>query len=375
MWKIPLFDLNYDEKEEAAVHGVIRSKWLSMGPQTQEFEAGFSAYLGEGVNSLALSSCTAALHLSLLAAGIGPGDEVIISGLSFVACLNVVSMVGATPVPADSLTLEDWNISPADIEAKITPNTRAIVVVHFAGYPCEMEEIARIAREHRLLLVEDVAHAVGASYHGKKCGTFGDIACFSFFSNKNLSTGEGGMLVTGNQEYYQRVKLLRSHGMTSMTIDRHENKSVSYDVVMPGLNYRMNELNAALGTVQLQKLDSANSLRRAHVQLYRSLLAQGGVTVPWASDAKDTEPSYHIFPVLLPEAADRSRVREALHDAGIQTSVHYPAYRFFSGYAGQMTRMLPVAEEISRRVLTLPLYPGMTRDMIAAVCQQVHRAL
>lgn len=364
MWKVPLFDLNYDESEEAAVLGVIRSKWLTMGAQTQGFEECFSAYLGGGVSSLAVSSCTAALHLSLLAAGIGPGDEVIISGLSFVACLNVVKMVGAIPVLADSLSLDDWNVSPMDIQAKITPQTRAIIIVHFAGYPCAIMEIAQIAREHRLLLVEDVAHAVGASYHGRKCGTFGDIACFSFFSNKNLSTGEGGMLVTDRQEYYQKLKLLRSHGMTSMTIDRHNNKSISYDVVMPGLNYRMNELNAALGTVQLKKLDTANSLRREHVLLYRTLLADGNVHVPWPFDAADTEPSYHIFPVLLPQGTNRRSVMEAMRDAGIQTSLHYPAYRDFSGYATHIVQSLPVAEEISRRVITLPLYPTMTEKQI-----------
>jgi dTDP-4-amino-4,6-dideoxygalactose transaminase len=375
MWKVPLFDLNYDEKEEAAVAGVLRSKWLTMGPHTQKFEESFSAYLGEEVNSVAVSSCTAALHLSLLAAGIGPGDEVIISGLSFVACLNVVCMVGATPVLADSLSLDDWNVSPMDIRARITPRTRAVIVVHFAGYPCAMEDIAQIAQEYGLLLIEDVAHAVGASYHGRKCGTFGDMACFSFFSNKNLSTGEGGMVVSANQEYYRKLKLLRSHGMTSMTIDRHNSKCISYDVVMPGLNYRMTELNAVLGTVQLQKLDNANGQRREHVQLYRTLLAGREVHVPWSSDPADSEPSYHIFPVLLPHGTNRLSVMEALRTAGIQTSLHYPAYRDFTGYAPFIEQSVPIAEEISSRVITLPLYPTMTAGMIEDVCEQVLRAV
>lgn len=375
MWNVPLFDLNYDEKEEAAVLEVIRSKWLTMGPKNHEFEERFSAYLGEGLSSLAVSSCTAALHLSLLAAGVGPGDEVIISGLSFVASLNVVSMVGATPVLADSLSLDDWNVSPTDIRSKITSRTRAIIIVHFAGYPCEMDEITSISREHNLMLIEDAAHAVGTSYHGKKCGTFGDISCFSFFSNKNLSTGEGGMLVTVSQEYHRKLKLLRSHGMNSMTVDRHNKKSISYDVVMPGLNYRMNELNAALGIVQLQKLDAANSQRRSHVQMYRSLLSGGEVHVPWPAEAADTEPSYHIFPVLLPQGIDRRGVMEKMRDSGIQTSLHYPAYRDFSGYASHIEQSLPIAEEISRRVITLPLYPTMTGEMINEVCKQVLHAV
>ena len=255
MWKVPLFDLEYDHQEIEAVVKVLESKWLSSGPRTQQFEEKFAKYLGGNVHCCAVSSCTASLHMALLLAGIKPDDEVILSGLSFVAALNMVTLVGATPVLADSKSLEDWNVSMNDIEQKITSKTKAVIVVHYAGYPCDMEELMFLVKKYDLILIEDVAHAIGAKYKGKKCGTFGDISCFSFFSNKNLSTGEGGMFVTSDSELGKKSKLFRSHGMTSMTVDRHERETISYDVVMPGVNYRMNEITAALGLVQLGKLD------------------------------------------------------------------------------------------------------------------------
>lgn len=373
MWKIPLFDLNYDQGEEEAVLAVLRSRWLTMGPRTQEFEERFAAYLGEGSRCLALSSCTAALHLSLLASGIGPGDEVIISGLSFVACLNVVTMVGATPVLADCKSLMNWNADPPDIQAKITGRTKAIMVVHFAGQPCDMNAIGAIARERNLLLIEDVAHAVGATLRGRQCGTFGDIACFSFFSNKNLSVGEGGMVVTRRSDLYDKLRLLRSHGMTSLTVDRHNKKSISYDVLIPGLNYRMDEIRAALGIVQLGKLDAANARRRELTAIYHRYLAPlPDVVVPWLNLEEGVVSSCHIMPILLPPDVDRLTAMEGLRAEGIQTSLHYPAYADFSAYRHGLGNRLTCADEISRRVLTLPLYPGMSESMVAEVCARLH---
>lgn len=375
MWKIPLFDLNYDQREEAAVLAVLRSRWLTMGLRTQQFEEAFAAMLGHDRKCLALSSCTAALHLSLLAADIGPGDEVVISGLSFVAALNVVSLVGATPVLADCVSLDDWNIDPDDIAAKITPRTKALIVVHFAGYPCNMDRLMAIAAQHKLLVIEDVAHAIGASWKGKQCGSFGDLACFSFFSNKNLSVGEGGMIATSRTDLDDRLRLLRSHGMTSLTIDRHSGRSISYDVLLPGLNYRMDEIRAALGLVQLEKLPEANRLRQERAKWYRKALQkQQKIIVPWEHESSYSASSYHIFPVLLPRQADRRQVMERLRVEGIQTSLHYPAYGQFSTYQGQF-ESLPVADEISARVLTLPLYPGMTETMVVDVCEQLHQAI
>jgi len=375
MWKVPLFDLNYDRHEEEAALEVIRSRWLTSGPKTARFEELFSEYLGGGVQSLALSSCTAALHLALLAAGVGPGDEVVVSALSFVACLNLVALTGATPVLADCVSLTDWNASPESIAARITPRTKAILVVHFAGYPCDMEAILALARPRGILVIEDVAHAVGADYRGAKCGTLADIGCFSFFSNKNLSTGEGGMLTTAREEIFQAVKLLRSHGMTSMTIERHDGKAISYDVLRPGLNYRFDEIRAALGIAQLAKLDDSNLKRAGHAAYYRERLAGlPGVVLPWNYPLGERSSSYHIFPILLPEKTNRQALVEALRRDGVQTSIHYPAYQSFSCYR-ELRQEVPVADQISDRVLTLPLYTGMGPAELDTVCDALERGL
>ncbi len=360
MWKVPLFDLNYDEREVKAVEAVLKSKWLSMGLKVQEFEKDFSLYLGGGVFSVAVSNCTVALHLSLLANDIGEGDEVIMSGLTFIACLNVIKMSGATPVLADSKSFSDWNVSPLDIAAKITQRTKAVIIVHYGGYPVDLDEIIKICRNNKLILIEDTAHAVGAEYKGKKCGTFGEVGCFSFFSNKNLSTGEGGMLVTKNKALNEKFKLLRSHGMTSMSIDRYNDNIISYDVVVPGTNYRLNEIMAALGIEQLKKLDQANLKRKKITAYYQQELSGiKGIIIPWLELPAGVSPSYHIFPVMLPEDADRKKIMGQLREAGIQSSIHYPAFREFSYYRRRVKEKLKVAEEVSRRVLTLPLYSTM----------------
>ena len=221
-WKVQLFKLNFDEREIKAVADVARSGWLTMGEQTKAFESRFSDFIGAGVQSIAVANGTAALHMALLATGIGPGDEVIIPALTFVADINVVVMVGARPVLADCRSLEDWNVDPAEIKRKTTRRTKAVMIVHYAGWPCDMDEIARHCRAEGLALVEDSAHAIGAEWRGGKCGTFGDVACFSFFTNKNLSVGEGGMFVTHDGQLAEKGRFLRSHGMSTLTLDRHE---------------------------------------------------------------------------------------------------------------------------------------------------------
>ncbi len=371
-WKVPLFDLDYDGSEEKAVLDVLRSKWLTTGPKTQEFEENFSKYLGNNIFSLAVSSCTAALHMSLLACGIGQGDEVIISGLSFVAALNIVTVTGATPVLADSKSLHDWNVSPKSIREQITPKTRAIIIVHFAGHPCDMDEIVSISEKNNIILIEDVAHAIGASYKNRKCGTFGHISCFSFFSNKNLSVGEGGMVVTKNQDLYTKLRFLRSHGMTSPTIDRHKQKSFSYDVVIPGLNYRIDEIRSSLGIVQLQKLDANNKKRELIVQHYVMQLENiKEISIPWKTPSDDRVSSYHIFPILLSKSTDRNAFMTFLKEKGIQTSIHYPAYNQFTSYQNLGKDELKLGQEISNRVVTLPLFPTMNTTDIVRVTSAI----
>lgn len=378
MWKVSLFELDFDRCESDAVAGVLESQWLTMGQQTQSFESNFSAFLNNGVSSTAVSSCTAALHMALLAVGVQPGDEVIIPALTFVADINVVKMIGAIPVLADSNSYEDWNISVQSVAEKITDKTKAVIVVHFAGYPCDMGDIVHLCQERNLYLIEDVAHAPGASYKGTRCGTFGDVGCFSFFTNKNLSIGEGGMFVTRNDSLHRKAGYLRSHGMTSLTLDRYKGRAVSYDVVQPGLNYRMDEMRAAIGQVQLQKLSKGNIRRCQLVKHYiQELSGCHRILIPFLAHIENTNitAAYHIFPVLLPVDCDRADVIQMMKNNGIQTSIHYPSFRDFSAFKDMSFTTTPIADEISRRVLTLPLFPTMSLEQVNLVVDSIKQAV
>lgn len=378
-WKTQLFELNYDERELRAAAEVIQSGWITMGEKTQSFERAFAEFLGEGVLCTATSSGTAALHMALLAAGVGPGDEVIIPALTFVADLNVVHIVGASPVVVDCLSDEDWNISPKGIAAAITPRTKAVLIVHYAGYACDVDVIRGALRAaaggRPVYLIEDCAHAPGAYYRGRACGTMGDIGCFSFFTNKNLSVGEGGMFVTRSAELHEKGRHLRSHGMTTLTLDRHQGRAVSYDVVRPGLNYRMDEIRAAMGLVQLEKLPEANRRRGVLVKRYRELLSSvPQVHLPFRNHTLG-EPSYHIFPLLLDEAVDRMEVIAGLKHQGIQSSIHYPPFAQFTAYRESGLSDTPIAWDIAKRELTLPLFPTMSFGQVESVCATLQELL
>jgi dTDP-4-amino-4,6-dideoxygalactose transaminase len=380
-WQVPLFDLEYDAREEAAVLDVLRSKWLTMGDRTTEFERAFCEELGGG-HVLAAANGTAALHLAVRSAGIGPGDEVIVPDLTFVATANAVLYEEATPVFADVVGEHDLTVDPDDIASKITPRTKAIMVMHYAGYPCRMDEILSVAREHGLAVIEDCAHAPGASYEGRELGTLGDFGCFSFFSNKNLAVGEGGAIWCRDEEAATRLRLMRSHGMTAQTLDRHKGHAWGYDVAELGYNYRLTEIEAALALVQLGKLEAGNAARRAHVEQYRELLSDvPGLVVPFA-DFETGWPfagtsSYHLMAVLLPAGVEREPVQAALKDAGIQTSVHYrPVHTFSSpSLANSRAEGLERVEAIAPRILTLSLWPGMSAEQVELVCSELKAAL
>jgi len=371
MWKVELFAPNYDHREGEAVAEVIESRWLTMGERTRAFESRFSEMLGEEVYCTALSSATGALHISLLSLGVRQGDEVIIPALTFVADINVVRMVGATPVLADCTSLDDWNMSAETIAKQITDKTKAVIIVHFAGYPCQMDEIVELCKERNIALIEDVAHAPEATYKGQKCGTFGDYGCFSFFTNKNLSVGEGGMISSKSQELNQQAQYYRSHGMTSLTLDRHKGRAITYDVAQSGLNYRIDEIRSALGLVQLDKLHEANKKRKALVERYiENLKDVEGITIPFL-ELKDIESVYHIFPILLDKKIDRVAFIGKLKEEGIQSSIHYPAFKDFTAFKDIGLNDAPIAEEIAQRELTLPLYPTMSFDEVDLVCRVV----
>ena len=375
MWDVPLFELNFDEREAQAVQAVIDSRWLTMGEQTKSFESDFAAMLGPDVHCFAVSSATAALHMSLLALGVGAGDEVIIPALTFVADANVVRMVGAIPVLADSVSLDNWNLSADTVREKITPKTRAVIAVHFAGYPCEMAGLQSVCEQHGIKLIEDVAHAPDGSVAGQQCGTFGHTGCFSFFTNKNLSIGEGGMVVTTDAAIAKSLGALRSHGMTTLTLDRHKGRAISYDVEQVGLNYRMDEIRAAIGKVQLAKLAAGNEARGKHVALYKEALAGSAIEVPFQQLPEDVKPVYHIMPILLPAQANRNDVIKILREEKIQSSIHYPPFWQFTAYSDQTSSTdAPVVADIAERELTLPLFPTMTDDQRQMVVDAVIRA-
>jgi dTDP-4-amino-4,6-dideoxygalactose transaminase len=365
-WKVSLSDIDLGPDEEAAVVEVLRSKWLTMGARTAEFERQFGAAVGAR-HAIAVSNCTAALHLALAAAGVSPGDEVIVPSLTFVATANAVLYCGATPVFADVTSETRLSLDPEDVARKITARTRAIVPVHYAGYACDMDALGALARTHGLALVDDAAHAPGTRWRTQPVGSIGDITCFSFFSNKNLSTGEGGMVTTNDDAIAAKVRLNRSHGMTTLTYDRHRGHAFSYDVVSAGYNYRMTELNAALGIVQLAKLERNNARRRSLVGEYRRRLAGiASLIVPFAG--MDDESSCHIMPVVLPQDVDRTAVQQAMKEAGIQTSIHYPPVHGFTNFAGRFAADVPRVDALASRLLTLPLHPLMSVDDVAAVC-------
>jgi dTDP-4-amino-4,6-dideoxygalactose transaminase len=292
-----------------------------------------------------------------------------------VAAANMTAAVGATAIFADLVSPACPVISPDAIRRLVTPRTRAVVYMPYGGYPAYAAEVRAVCHEHGLPMVEDACHAVGARYSepaGKRAGSLGDLACFSFFSNKNLAIGEGGMIVTDRDELAERLRLLRSHGMTTLTWDRHQGHASSYDVVTHGYNYRLDELHAALGRAQLRKLDAGNGRRKEHAEQYRRHLASlKGWLVLFSDYAGDS--SYHLMVLVAPSEALRERVRGALREAGVQTSMHYPCVADFGAFAAFPATDLAASREFARRALTLPLYPGLRPALVEEICAVVRR--
>jgi dTDP-4-amino-4,6-dideoxygalactose transaminase len=289
-----------------------------------------------------------------------------------------VRYTGATPVFADVESLEWLNISPISIESRITERTRAILVVHYAGFPCDMPAIMEIAGRHNLIVLEDSAHAIGSSLDGRMLGTWGAIGCYSFFSNKNMTTGEGGMLATNDDDLAEKLRILRSHGMTSLSWDRHQGHAYSYDVVDLGYNYRIDEIRSALGRVQLKKLPAGNQQREKITALYRELLAELAPKVELPFGEPRGKGCYHILPALLPKGTERIAFMESLKQRGIQTSIHYPPVHHFRIYQEEWKKRelpLPFTEEVGIREVTLPIYPTMRLEQVYLVAQAIKESL
>jgi dTDP-4-amino-4,6-dideoxygalactose transaminase len=350
-----------DEETIAAVAAVLRSGWLASGPKVAQFEAALSEYLG-GRPVRSQTSATAGLELALLACGIGTGDEVITPALSFVATANVIVRVGARPVFVD-VGLDSRNIDLAQAEAAITPRTRAILPVHFAGLPVDMERLYALAARHRLRVIEDAAHAIGSRWAGKRIGSFGDLVCFSFHPNKNITTIEGGAISGGSAAELRTIELHRWHGQVKRGPD-------DFDTLLAGGKCNLSDVAAAVGLGQLRHLEEFNARRRALVARYFEL---------WAADAPlrlpergDEGHSWHVFTPLLPlgeRPITRGEFIAAMQARGIGVGVHYPAIHLFSAYRGLGYRegQFPNAERIGRETVTLPLFPAMAPEDVERV--------
>ncbi|HEY1832907.1 MAG TPA: DegT/DnrJ/EryC1/StrS aminotransferase family protein [Solirubrobacteraceae bacterium] len=372
--ELPLFDLRLEPQDLEAVAETLRSGWLTLGPRTAAFEEAFAEHLG-AKHAIALSSCTAALHLAYLAAGVGPGDEVIVPAFTFAATAAAALYCGATPVFAEISSRQVPSIDPQDVERLITPRTKAVCAVHYAGYAAPVDELKALCDAHDIALIEDVAHAPSATLKGRKLGTWGQSGAFSFFSNKVLSVGEGGLLCTDDDDVAAFVRSRRSHAMTSGTWDRHSGRTDTYDVVALGFNYRLDEPRAALLLSRLGRLEADIARRRELTIRYRELLAGvDGIIVPFSGD-DIAGSSCYVIPIMLERDGTQGQVSAELRERGIQTSIFYPAIHRFSAYQSRFPGIsLPVTELASRTELTLPFYPHMThadQDRVVAALAEV----
>ncbi len=358
--ELPLFDLQLQPQDLEAVAETLRSGWLTLGPRTVAFEEAFAAHLGAR-HAVAVSSCTAALHLAYLAAGVGPGDEVIVPSFTFAATAAAVLYCGGTPVFAEIVSRKQPSLDPEDVERRITPRTKAICAVHYAGFPAAVDRLKALCDEHGIALIEDVAHAPSASLGERKLGTWGLAGAFSFFSNKVLSAGEGGLLCTDDDEVAAFARSRRSHAMTSGTWDRHSGRTDTYDVVGLGFNYRLDEPRSALLLSRLQRLEDEIERRRELTLRYRSQLAHvDGIIVPF-EDADVPSSSCYVIPIMIEQDGRQAEVAGRLRERGIQTSVFYQSIHRFSAYRERFAGVsLPITELASSTELTLPFYPHMT---------------
>jgi dTDP-4-amino-4,6-dideoxygalactose transaminase len=348
---LPFTRPSIDEETIAAVAEVLRSGWLASGPKVAELEAQLSRYFG-GRPVRSQTSATAGLEMALLACGIGAGDEVITPALSFVATANVIVRVGARPVFVD-VGLDSRNIELDQVEAAITPRTRAIMPVHFAGMPVDMERLYAIAGKHKLRVIEDAAHAIGSVWRGRRIGSFGDLVCFSFHPNKNITTIEGGAISGGTPAELRSIELHRWHGQVKSGVD-------GFDTLIAGGKYNLSDVAAVVGLGQLKRIEEFNARRRVLVARYFEL---------WGKDAPlrlpergDDGHSWHVFTPLLPlTSISRPQFIEAMKVRGIGVGVHYPAIHLFSAYRalGYRDGQFPNAERIGRETVTLPLFPAM----------------
>ena len=379
-WKYTLSEPVLGEEEINAVTDCIRSGWLSMGPKTKRFEGRFASAINAD-HALAVSNGTAALHIALAALDVGsePGDEVIQPSINFVAAANMTKALGATPVFADILSPEEPTISPAEVAAKITPRTKAVVVMHFGGYAAQIRDIIEICAPRGIPVIEDACHAPAQTdpLTDRYLGSIGAIGCFSFFSNKNMTTAEGGMVATNHQELADKMRALRSHGMTTLSWDRHHGRPSTYDVTMHGYNYRTDDLRSALGLAQLDRLPEINRKRRRLAAAYaHAVSAQMGNRARYVFADRASDGTAHLAGIVI-DPDIRDAVREALAERRIQTSLHYPPIHQFTAFAGSCPEGLPISESFAKCMITLPMHAYLdeaaVKDIVRTLSEIVDR--
>jgi dTDP-4-amino-4,6-dideoxygalactose transaminase len=368
-------EIGQEEIDEVA--DTLRSGWLTNGPKTRAFEAAFREAT-DSKHAVALSSCTAGLHLALLASGIGPGDEVITTPLTFAATVSMIIHTGATPVLAD-VREDDYNIDPEQIEKHITPRTKALIPVHYAGQPCRMDEILTLAKTHNLRVIEDAAHALGASYRGKQIGAIGDCAIFSFYPIKPITTGQGGMLTTNDDDLADRVRLLSLHGLSKNAWDRYSDKgSAFYQVLAPGFNYVMTDIQAALGIHQMRRLPAFQAQRTELVRQYNEQLADLPEIIR-PGVRSDVDHCWHLYAIRVD--ADRLKIGrdgfiEKLRALGVGTSVHFIPIHYHPYFSDRLDLHkgdFPVAERVFEGLISLPLYSRMESGDVTRVSEALHQ--
>jgi dTDP-4-amino-4,6-dideoxygalactose transaminase len=376
---IPFHKPHITEEEITEVLDSLKSGWITMGPKTIRFEEDFRNYIGSK-NAVSMNSCTACLHLALEAIGLEEGDEVIVPAITFTATAEVVTYFRAKPVLVD-VNEETYTIDVSRIEEKITGRTKAVIPVHYAGQPCDMDEILALARSGDLAVIEDAAHAIPAWYKGRKIGTIGDLTCFSFYATKSLTTGEGGMVTTDKDEWADRMRTLRLHGISRDAWKRYTNEgSWYYEVLEAGYKYNMTDIQAALGLAQLKKVDWMWKRRESIAGKYSASFGHlEGVSIPRVK--ADRQSAWHLYVIrLAPDALtiDRNRFIEELKTAGVMSSVHFiPLYRhpYYANAFEYTAEEFPVSELIYDRIVSLPIYPAMTDEDIGRVVESVEYVL
>lgn len=362
------------EDDIKAVVDVLRSDYITTGPKVEEFERVVAEYVGAKY-AVAVSNGTAALHIACLAAGISPGDEVITTPITFAASANCILYCGGTPVFAD-IDPDTYNIEPDNIRKKVTPQTKALIPVHFAGQPCDMDAIHEIAKEYHLIVIEDGAHALGAEYKGRKIGALSDMTIFSFHPVKSITTGEGGMVITNDEKLYQKLRMFRGHGITRDIVQLKYNEGLwYYEQQLLGFNYRITDIQCALGISQMKKLDKFLKRRRELVYRYNEAFRNcEDIVIPYQRE--ETDSGWHLY-VIQVLNHDRKQIFERLRENGIGVNVHYiPVYKHpYYRENGYLEEYCGNAEEVYKHMISLPLYPLLTNEEQDIVVANVKRLI